>query len=88
MAGRWIAGSGQLILALTGFGFFVVWFAKTMVQYYGMITNDAPVTPVGWIGLTGLWIFVAAWLWSLVTSFSLLREARQNEAALPVPPKL
>jgi 4a-hydroxytetrahydrobiopterin dehydratase len=75
LCGRWIAGSGQLMLAIAGFSLFVVWFVKDMFQYYGQITGDVEVRPIGGFLVSGLALFGAAWLWSLVTSFSLLREA-------------
>src|SRR5271166_2420018 len=72
---RWIAGTGQLLLAIAGFTLFLVWFVKEMYQYYGQITGDVAVQPIGKYFLAGLILFGAAWLWSLLTSFSLLREA-------------
>jgi hypothetical protein len=88
MAGRWIAGIGQLALAVAGFVMVVVWFFEIMIQYYGQITGDVPVHPVGWIGEIGAILFVAAWFWALVTSVSLLRQAKAAEAAEPnrIPP--
>jgi 4a-hydroxytetrahydrobiopterin dehydratase len=75
LCGRWIAGSGQLMLAVAGFTLFVIWFVKDMFQYYGQITGDVEVRPIGGFLVSGLSLFGAAWLWSLLTSFSLLREA-------------
>src|SRR5208282_1851456 len=71
MAGRWIAGSGQLALAVAGFAMVVAWFFKVMVQYYGEIGGDVQPQPVGWLGVTGGIVFVASWFWALVTSISL-----------------
>lgn len=91
MAGRYVSGAGQLLLAITGFGLFILWFVAVMRQFYGQIQGDVEVKPVGWIGLTGLAVFAAAWLWALATSISLLREARRNQASLvaePQPPPL
>jgi hypothetical protein len=91
MGRRWIAGTGQLALSVLGFILLVVWFFKIIIQYYGQITGDVPVQPVGWIGLTGGIIFVAAWFWSLVTSISLLMQAKKDEAQTfqqNVPPPL
>ena len=92
LCGRWVAGSGQLVLAIAGFTLFVIWFVKDMSQYYGQITGDVEVRPIGGFLVSGLSLFGAAWLWSLLTSFSLLREvssasrsALENFAA---PPKL
>lgn len=89
MAGRWIAGIGQLVLAVAGFGLVVVWFAEVMIQYYGQVFSDAPTRPVGWIGETGALLFVASWFWSLVTSLSLLRQAagEESENSKPAPPE-
>jgi 4a-hydroxytetrahydrobiopterin dehydratase len=88
---RWIAGGGQLILALVGFTLFVIWFIKEMIQYYGQITGDVEVRPIGVYLESGLILFGIAWLWSAVTSFSLLRAAAtasrsalENFAAPPV----
>jgi 4a-hydroxytetrahydrobiopterin dehydratase len=75
MGRRWLAGAGQLFLVLTGFVMIVVWFYKELTQYYGQMTGDVQVVPVGWIGEWGAVFFVASWFWSAVTSFSLLREA-------------
>ena len=91
MAGRRMSGAGQLVLAITGFIFFLLWFIAVMRQFYGQIQGNVEVTPVGWIGWTGLAIFAAAWCWALVTSLSLLREARRNQASFfnsPQPPPL
>ncbi len=81
MAGRWVAGSGQLALAVAGFVLVVVWFFKVMIQYYGEIGGDVQPHPVGWIGVTGGILFVVSWFWALVTSISLFFEARRNAAA-------
>ena len=89
MAGRWIAGVGQLIVALAGFVLVLVWFFEVMIQYYGQVSGNVPVRPVGWIGETGAILFVASWFWALVTSISLLREANAahpEESGAPPPP--
>ena len=77
IAGRWIAGIGQLLLAFAGFGLVMLWFAQMMMRYYGQIFGDStehnPVVLTN-LGL-GAALFALAWCWSLVTSFSLLRAA-------------
>jgi hypothetical protein len=97
MAGRWVAGSGQLALAVAGFLMVMVWFFEVMVQYYSQIVGGTPSHPVGWIGITGGILFIISWIWALVTSISLFFEARRNAAAEvlkgnspgeSVPPKL
>jgi len=90
MAGRWIAGIGQLALAVAGFVMVVVWFFEIMIQYYGQVTGDVQVRSVGWIGEVGAILFVASWLWSLVTSLSLLRQAKADGQVepKPIPPRV
>jgi hypothetical protein len=82
-ARRWVAGIGQLLLAVTGFCFVVWWFIALLVQYYRTMdfSQQTQPRPVAWIGWTGAGIFLASWLWALVTSISILREARRNEQA-------
>ena len=75
VARRWVDGAGQLALAIAGFAIFVLWFVREMVQYYGQITGDVEVQPIGRIGVTGVFLFALSWFWSLVTSLSLLQEA-------------
>ena len=72
---RWIAGGGQLLLAVAGFTLFLVWFVKQMTQFYGQISGSVEVRPIGGFLAAGLCLFAFAWLWSAVTSLSLVREA-------------
>ena len=71
---RWVAGSGQLIIAIIGFTLFTTWFVKEMIQYYGQIAGNVEVHPLGQLLVAGVVLFAVAWIWSAVTSFSLLRE--------------
>lgn len=79
MAGRWLAGVGQLILAVIGFCLVVAWFFRVMWQTFQQINGLAPRASLAWLGEAGALFFAAAWLWSLVTSLSLLRQARAKE---------
>ncbi|MDD5141310.1 MAG: 4a-hydroxytetrahydrobiopterin dehydratase [Verrucomicrobiales bacterium] len=88
---RWIAGGGQLLLSISGFTLFMVWFVKEMTQFYGQISGNVEVRPVGKFLIAGVILFALAWVWSAVTSISLLREASsgkeqalKNFAAPPV----
>jgi hypothetical protein len=87
MAGRHVAGSGQLLLALAGFGLVLAWFIALLTQMYQQLDSDTPPKSVAWLGELGALIFAAAWLWALITSLSLVREARAIEAQ-PKPPIL
>ena len=82
LGGRWLAGSGQLILALAGFCLIIAWFVKVMLLFYQQIESNANPAPgsVAWLGESGAATFAVAWIWSLFTSLSLLREARKTPA--------
>ena len=90
MAGRIFAGIGQLILALAGFVMIAGWFIETIIQFYGLINGNSEPKSYGWLGAAGAVTFGVAWLWSLVTSISLLRQAKKESPAGParVPPKI
>ena len=87
LAGRWLAGIGQLLLALTGFVMLVGWFGTVMVQLYRQINGDPEPKSAAWLGEAGAILFFAAWLWAGVTSLSLLREAKENPGQ-QAPPRL
>ena len=82
-AGRKLAGAGQIILVLTGSVMVMIWFFKEIAQYYGLMFGDAKPQAIGWIGETGAVVFAFAWLWALVTSLSLFREASKS-GTMPV----
>jgi hypothetical protein len=85
LAGRWVAGMGQLLLALAGFVMVVAWFAVLMVQVYRQINGDPEPKSVAWLGEAGAITFAASWLWAWVTSLSLLRETKTSEDQAPPP---
>ena len=79
LCGRWIAGSGQLIMAVAGFTAVAIWFFEEMVPYYGLMFGDEPPKlPSLKILFQGAALFAASWLWSAVTSISLMHEASRN----------
>jgi 4a-hydroxytetrahydrobiopterin dehydratase len=78
IAGRFVAGLGQLLLALVGFTLFLVWFVKIMGPYYSLMFSDTPPPPINWSLLwVGTVVFAASWFWSLATSIDLSRTASQ-----------
>ena len=91
MARRFLAGTGQLLLALAGFVLIVGWmfelFHRVFLQQLG-----GPVPPVAsaWMWKWGLLLFGAGWLWSLATSIRLLRQAKADGPAepKPIPPRM
>jgi 4a-hydroxytetrahydrobiopterin dehydratase len=95
LCGRWIAGTGQLLLACAGFTLIIIWFVREMIPYYGLMFGDEPPhVPSLKMLAEGGSVFGVAWLWSAVTSFSLLREASTSrlssleKSAAPPPLKL
>jgi hypothetical protein len=70
---------GQLLLAVTGFLLFCAWFVNVLRQFYGLINSDIEPVLRPWLAFSGIAVFAVAWLWALVTSISLLREAKRNE---------
>jgi 4a-hydroxytetrahydrobiopterin dehydratase len=91
LCGRWLAGTGQLLLSVAGFILIIVWFIKEMIPYYGLMFNDqTPQLPGLKMLVAGGNCFIVAWLWSAFTSFSLMRESTnsrlrslENSAAPP-----
>jgi hypothetical protein len=90
MGGRILSGLCQLLLALAGFGLFVTGFVLTMKEYYGLMYGDQPQVSYARFYLSGVSLFAAAWFWSLLTSLSLLRQAKAPEPPPPgsVPPRI
>src|ERR1035437_2075132 len=88
MAGRPTAGLGQILVAVAGFVLVLIWFALRMLHLYEEVINDSQPKSVAWLGEAGAAVFVVAWLWSLATSLSVLREARANERRSAKPPVL
>ena len=82
MAGRLLPGMGQLLLAVAGFAMVVGWFVSVIISVYGQLSDGARSGPSGRLGEAGGVTFAAAWLWSLVTSLSILREGRANRNEL------
>jgi hypothetical protein len=84
MGGRTFAGIGQLILAVAGFIMVAGWFIQLCLGMFRFLKGvAAEPLPFPWLGPAGAITFLAAWLWSLVTSLSLLREARRIDGDKP-----
>ena len=84
MAGRYLAGAAQLVLALVGFCGFLTWFLLFMQFYYGaLIDGTATEFDRHWIGKYSAVVFAIAWFFALGSSVRLLREAKKTPAAPP-----
>jgi hypothetical protein len=89
MARRFFAGTGQLLLAVAGFVLIVGWMFKMFSQIIRQELDEPVLSNVpDWMWRWGLVFFLAGWLWSLVTSISLLRQVQADETAgqKPMPP--
>jgi len=89
--GRKLAGRGQLFFSIIGFCLIVGWIFKLSFNISEGEINGTDSAPVpAWLWQGGLLAFGIAWLWSLVTSISMLLEARETGGKNPphVPPKL
>jgi hypothetical protein len=90
MGGRILPGIGQLLLAVLGFALVMVWFLRTMKEYYSLLTEDVKEVSYANYFLAGVLFFVAAWLWSLLTSISMIRQAKDEPPPGPsaTPPRI
>ena len=84
-ARRWIAGLGQLALAIAGFVMIMGWLIQVAIKIYRLL-NDLPerLDTYRGLGKIGGLVFLTSWLWAWVTSLSLLHEARRNEGQRPL----
>ena len=87
MAGRRVAGAGQLLLAVAGFVMVIGWFVLNAINTYNQIVNDAEPKSAAWLGEAGGLTFLAAWVWAWVTSLQILRSVQEKEPAR-LPPRL
>lgn len=91
MGRRWIPGIGQLVLSVAGSALVLGWWFGVLYRVYLQQLGEAtPPFSHGSLGKWGLICFGAGWVWSMATSWSLLRQARTFEAAEPgsVPPRI
>lgn len=85
MGGRIVEGIGQLLLALLGAGFVILWFIKLLQEEVNLADVETPVSYGKW-GMAGALFFIASWLWSLLTSINLIREAQAQQSKNPPAP--
>lgn len=87
IAGRKVAGAGQLVFSVTGFLLFVWYFVLLMagmVQSLRTGIDDYWPPSVWW--KSALFSFALSWLWAAVTSLGLLRELRNSPPPPSQPP--
>lgn len=91
IARRWLPGIGQLVLSVVGFVLLAIWWIGVLYRIYLQQLGETPPPPShGSMGKWGLLCFGTAWLWSLATSWSLLRESKTHEPAKSgsIPPRI
>lgn len=83
LAGRVWEGIGQLCFFLPGFVLFTIWALTNVVHQSQLAFSETPPEPNTWgrKAVAGLVMCAVAWLWSLITSVSLHREAAAANAA-------
>lgn len=75
MAGHRIAGGGQLVLAVTGFVLYVVYFVRLMGNLVATAgRGNGADAPPSWLWQSALVLFGVAWLWAGVTSVQMAVE--------------
>ncbi len=92
VGGRLLAGTLQMLASVTGFVLGIVWFMKLMASYYALTDVSSSVVPVDpdhySLGMVGAGLFGFSWLWALVTSCLILRQAGQLDHSRIKPPPL
>jgi hypothetical protein len=82
MGGRFWVGLGQIALAVVGFLFVMAWFFLTILESWHLAESSAQPKSYTRLAIIGALVFAVAWIWSLVTSIQLMREAKKNQAML------
>lgn len=86
MGGRKVVGAGQLVGSVAGFLLITTWMFKT---FYGVVTAEMngtdSVAPAAIWWEAGVVCFAFAWIWSLLTSISLIREVSLAPPLVPPP---
>jgi uncharacterized membrane-anchored protein len=83
MGGRRVAGLIQAAMMIAGFCSVIAWGVMQISAVY-KFALDARATevmqPPAWLGIVGLALCVAAWVWALVSSFQILHESRRQQS--------
>ena len=88
---RLIPGIGQLLMAIAGFALLMCWMGEYFYRIVlEQLDKPAPQFSCDWMGKWGAICFCAAWVWSLATSLSMLREAKREEQVEKgrIPPRI
>ena len=79
LAGRRWVGSMQMLMAVSGFVVLMLWFWDLARQFWSLLqSGDGAVQPDLRQLVVGGGLFGGAWLWSLWTSISILRQSKDG----------
>jgi hypothetical protein len=95
MAGRWV-GYFQAAAGLIGMGLtlwfgtaFVIWYMSNWTRLQDVEGDPVRTLTELWLhvrwALVGMGLFAVSWLWSMGTSYLILRQAKAAEAEKPPP---
>jgi hypothetical protein len=90
-AGRKVAGFGEMFILVVCLFLLGLWFLKYMNRIFQSEVGDTlPPIPPNWLWQWGIGLYVVSLVWTIVTSVSVIREARayEAEACRNTPPKL
>ena len=86
LAGRRAVGLVQMLMAVSGFVVLMLWFWDLARQFWGLLqSGDGAVRSDSRQLLVGSVLFCGAWLWSLWTSISILRQSKDGAPSTSVP---
>lgn len=74
LAGRRVVGCAQVLVAFAGFALMMIWFGWFFIEMFRTMRWPHATPQVFWAGVTGVTLFVASWLWALVTSLQIWRK--------------
>ena len=90
-AGRKLVGTAEMLIVFVGLVLLGVWFVEWLNRIVqSELDNPLPPVPAHWLWETGIGCCVASWIWTIVTSAHLMREAKAYEKEMreKVPPRL
>ena len=82
LAGRRAVGIVQMLVAVSGFVVLMLWFWDMARQFWSLLqSGDGAVQPDLRQLVVGGGLFGGAWLWSLWTSISILRQSKRDSSS-------
>jgi hypothetical protein len=81
VGGRLVAGTLQLAIAVGGAGMILVWLIRMIYRVFAGTRLLVAFAVSPWLWIIGLGALAAAWIWSLVSSLAMLREAQSGSNA-------